>query len=70
MKKIFNLLKLSFFALMIISVASCSKSGNLYNVIPKNATIVAVFNGKTLSKKSGIENFASTNAYKKIKENT
>ena len=54
---------------MIISVASCSKSGNLYNVIPKNATIVAVFNGKTLSKKSGIENFASTNAYKKIKEN-
>ena len=68
MKKFINLFKFSVLALMIMVIASCSKTENSYNVIPKNSTVVVVVNGKSISEKTGIENFTSTNTYALMKK--
>ena len=68
MKKFINLFRFSVLALIILVLSSCGKTDNPFNVIPKNATVVVVANGKTLSEKAGIENFTTTNTYALLKE--
>jgi len=68
MKKFINLFKFSVLTLVILVLASCGKNSNSFNVIPKNATVVVVANGKALSSKTGIESFTQTNAYALLKK--
>ena len=63
MKKFINLFRFSVLALIILVLSSCGKTDNPFNVIPENATVVMVANGKSLSEKAGIENFTTTNTY-------
>jgi hypothetical protein len=51
---------------LLVSCSSNDKSG--LTAIPKNAGMVLVFNGKSLSEKSGVKDFTQTKAYKKMLE--
>ncbi len=53
--------------ILIVSLTSCSKSGKQPTFIPKNAGVVAIINGKSLNKKSGINDLTTTKFYKLIK---
>ena len=68
MKKFNKLFKISILALFVLVFASCGKTGNSYDVIPKDATLVVVANGKALSQKTGIDNITKTNTFALIKD--
>ncbi|MBN2745317.1 MAG: DUF4836 family protein [Bacteroidales bacterium] len=65
-----NLLKIFSVVLIVvvIGLTSCKKQSGNYNFIPSNATVVMVFDGKSISEKSGYTTFAESNAYKLFKE--
>ena len=67
MKKYIKLLTLSALLFTLTLFSSCSKEDNSYSVIPEKASMVLIFNGKTLSAKAGIESFAKTNTFNLIK---
>lgn len=66
-----NILKKKFvpvIIILIVSLTSCSKSRKLPTFIPKNTGAVAIINGKSLSKKSGISDLTSTHLFSLIKD--
>lgn len=68
MKKHTNLLNLSLILFIVATLASCSKTDNAFKIIPDNATMVAVFDGASLSSKSGVDDFTQTNFYSAIQK--
>ena len=67
MKNIFNRTFFPAILILIISLTSCSKSKKSPTFIPKNAGVVAVINGKSLSEKSGVNDLTSTHLFNMLK---
>lgn len=66
MKNLSKLLLLSII-ISVFTFYSCTKTSSNFNIIPENATMVMVFDGKSLSEKSGYESFADSKTYQFIK---
>jgi hypothetical protein len=68
MRKIHNLLILSLLAFVVV-FSSCTKSSGDFNMVPENAKLVVVFDGKNLSEKTGFSSFSESNTFTFLQEN-
>lgn len=67
MKKLRKLLKISLL-MFVVAFYSCSKTDSSFNIVPDNATMMIVFDGKSLSEKSGFKSFSDSKTYEFIKK--